>query len=126
MLPVGLVTTALVAWPAQVAAVFTRDPAVVASVVLYVLIVGMSEPFMAFEVVLIGSFAGAHRTLLPALVQISLSLARVPLAWWLVSRGWGVEAVWAAIAITCILKGVMLAIMFSGWQRRHAPATRAS
>ena len=124
LLPVGAVTTALVALPAQVTAVFTSDPAVIALVVLYVLIVGMSEPFMAFEVVLIGAFAGAHRTLTPALVQISLSLARVPLAWWLVSRGWGVEAVWAAIAITCALKGLVLAIMFALWQRRALPAAK--
>jgi Na+-driven multidrug efflux pump len=31
---------------------------------------------------------------------------------WLVARGWGVEAVWFAIASTTVIKGILLAALF--------------
>ena len=122
LLPVGAVTAVLVGMPARAIAVFSTEPAVIAAGLTYVLLVGLSQPFMAAEVVLLGAFAGAHRTALPAAVQVSLTALRVPLAAWLVSRDWGVEAVWFAIAATCIAKGVILVALFARWQRRAAAA----
>ncbi len=122
LIPVGAVTVVLVGMPARAVAVFSADPAVVGAGLTYVLLVGLSQPFMAAEVVLMGAFAGAHRTALPAAVQVSLTALRVPVAAWLVSRGWGVEAVWLAIAATCIAKGTILAGLFAIWQHRAAAA----
>ncbi len=113
LLPVGLVTMALVAAPRLVVEVFSTDPDVLAAGATYVLIVGMSQLFMAFEVVLLGAFAGAHWTAWPAAVEISLTAARVPLAAWLVASGWGVEGVWTAIAATTVIKGALLGILFA-------------
>jgi hypothetical protein len=31
---------------------------------------------------------------------------------WLVAKGWGVEAVWVAIASTTVIKGLLLAGLF--------------
>ncbi|HHQ48996.1 MAG TPA: MATE family efflux transporter [Acidobacteria bacterium] len=112
ILPVGAVTLVLVARPAAAVGLFIPAPDVVAAGVLYVLMVGMSQPFMAAEVVLLGAFAGAHRTVAPALVQIGLTAARIPLAMWLVARGWDVSAVWLAIASTTVIKGVVLGTLF--------------
>lgn len=111
--PVGLVTTVLVTFPEAAVSVFSSDPEVVAAGTTYILIVGLSQIFMAIEVVLIGAFAGAQWTVVPAVVEISLTAARVPLAFWLVDQGWGVEGVWVAISVTCVAKGVLLAVLFA-------------
>jgi len=49
----------------------------------------------------------------PAVLEVVLTAARVPVAAWLVGQGWGVEAVWVAIAATCVLKGLALALLFA-------------
>lgn len=113
ILPVGAVTVLLVSFPVAAVGVFIPAPDVIAAGVTYVLLVGMSEPFMAAEVVLLGAFAGAHRTVVPAILQIGLTAARIPLAAWLVSSGWGVEAIWFAIGATTVAKGVVLAVSFA-------------
>ncbi len=118
ILAVGLVTVLLVAFPATAVAIFIPAPDVVAAGMLYVLLVGMSQPFMALEVVLVGAFAGAHRTAVPAAVEISLTTARIPLAAVLVASGWGLAGVWLAIAGTTVAKGLIQAGLFVVWQRR--------
>ncbi len=123
LLPVGAVTALLVSFPATAVAVFIPAPDVIAAGLTYVLIVGISEPFMAAEVVLLGAFAGLHRTFGPAALQIGLTAARIPLAALLVSRGWGVESVWLAIGATTVLKGLLLAAAFAVVTR---PAARSS
>jgi putative MATE family efflux protein len=113
ILPVGLVTMLLVARPAAAVSVFISDHEVVAAGVTYILLVGMSQVFMAAEVVLVGAFAGSQWTVVPAALEIALTAARVPVAAWLVGQGWGVEAVWLAIAATCVVKGTVLAVLFA-------------
>jgi putative MATE family efflux protein len=111
-LPVGAVTVLLVAFPETAIEVFSNDPRVVAAGTTYVLMVGLTQLFMAAEVVLLGAFAGAQWTAVPAAVEIGLTAVRVPLAAWMVGRGWGVESVWFAIASTTVLKGTLLAALF--------------
>lgn len=113
ILPVSGVTMLLVAFPALAVGVFSSDPGVLAAGTTYVLIVGLSQPFMAAEVVLLGAFTGAHRTVFPAAVEIVLSALRVPLAAVLAAAGWGVEGVWVAISASTVVKGAFLAVMFA-------------
>jgi putative MATE family efflux protein len=113
LLPVGAVTAALVAFPKISVAVFIDEPEVVAVGATYVLLVGMSQLFMAAEVIGLGAYAGMQWTAVPAAIEISLTAARVPLAVWLVSLGWGVEGVWLAIAGTTVVKGIILATIFA-------------
>jgi putative MATE family efflux protein len=112
-LPVGAVTVLLVAFPRAAVAVFSTDPEVVAAGATYVLLVGMTQLFMAAEVVMLGAFAGAHWTAVPAVLVVTLTILRVPLAALLVGAGWGVEAVWLAIAATTVTKGAVLAGLFA-------------
>jgi Na+-driven multidrug efflux pump len=112
-LPVGLVTVVIVAFPRTAVAVFINDDQVVAAGVTYVLMVGMTQLFMAAEVVLLGAFAGLQWTGVPAALEISLTAVRIPLAWWLVELGWGVEGVWFAIAVTTVVKGALLAVLLA-------------
>ena len=111
-LPVGAVTILLVSFPETAIAVFSGDPDVVAAGTTYVLLVGLTQLFMAAEVVMLGAFAGAQSTALPAAIVIGFTAIRVPFAMWLVSIGWGVEAVWVAIASTTVVKGSLLATLF--------------
>jgi putative MATE family efflux protein len=111
-LPVGTVTLLLVAFPEQAVAVFNDDPEVVAAGATYVLLVGLSQLFMAFEVVILSAFAGARWTAVPAAVEMGFTAARVPLAMALVALGLGVEAVWLAIASTTVIKGSLLGALF--------------
>jgi putative MATE family efflux protein len=119
-LPVGVVTVLLVTFPDTAIAVFISDDEVVAAGMTYVLLVGMTQLFMASEVVLLGAFAGAHWTAVPAILEICLTAARVPLAFWLVHLGWGVEGVWLSIAITTVVKGSVLAVLFAVRGGSHA------
>jgi len=119
-IPVAVVTTLLVAFPAEAVGIFSRDSSVLDAGVLYVLLVGLSQPFMAAEVVLLGAFTGAHRTALPAAIEIGLTALRVPLAAALAGGGWGVESVWLAIAGTTVLKGGLLAGLWGWWGWRTA------
>ena len=125
-LPVGAVTFGLVAFPKTVISVFSSDPDVVAAGSTYVLLVGMTQLFMAFEVVLLAAFAGAHWTTVPAALEIGLTAARVPLAAWLAAEGWGVEAVWFAIAATTVVKGILLVVLFFRRYGRGAGALRST
>ncbi|MGD9253206.1 MAG: MATE family efflux transporter, partial [Holophagae bacterium] len=111
-LPVGGITVFLVSFPEVAVGIFSNDRGVVDAGVTYVLLVGLTQLFMAAEVVMIGAFAGAQWTALPAASVVILTGLRVPLAMWLVSLGWGVEAVWFAIASTTVVKGVLLAGLF--------------
>ncbi len=111
-IPVGAVTILLVAFPEVAIGVFSSDSEVVAAGTTYVLLVGMTQLFMAAEVVMLGAFAGAQWTAWPAAIVVVLTAVRVPLSMWLVARGWDVEAVWFAIASTTVLKGAILAALF--------------
>ena len=111
-LPVGAVTLVLVCFPARVVAVFNADQAVVDAGTTYVLLAGLVQIFMVFEVVFLSAFAGAQWTAVPAVVEMGLTAARVPIAMALVSLGFGVEGIWIAIAGTTILKGTTLGMMF--------------
>lgn len=111
-LPVGAVTIGLVSFPDRAVAVFNADPEVVAAGTTYVLLAGMSQLFMAFEVVFLSAFAGAQWTAVPAAVEMGFTAARVPIAMLLVAVGLGVEGVWIAIAGTTVVKGSLLGIMF--------------
>jgi Na+-driven multidrug efflux pump len=125
-IPVGAVTVLLVTFPNHAVAVFSSDPEVVEAGATYVLLGGMSQIFMAFEVVLLGAFAGAQWTAVPVVLEVGLTGARVPLAAWLVSRGWGVEGVWAAIASTTVVKGAVLALLFGLWMSRRSRMSAVS
>ncbi len=115
LVPVGIVTMALVTFPAEAVRVFIPASDVVTAGMTYVLIVGMSQPFMAFEVVLLGAFAGAHRTVAPSVFQILLTASRIPVAAYLVAHGWGVEGIWLAIGSTTVAKGLVLGGLFAAW-----------
>ncbi len=112
----------MVSWPHQLAAVFSRDPAVIEVAAGYVRIVGLAQLFMAVDVVLEGAFSGAGDTVPPMLLSIPLTLARLPCAWWFgVHRGGGVFAVWWVIAALMVGRGALMAAVFAAgrWKSKQ-------
>jgi len=73
------------------------------------------------EIVLDGAFGGAGMTLPPLLVSGTLTLLRIPLAYWAAGPlGLGVAGVWWTISVTAFLRGAILAAWFArgSWKRR--------
>jgi putative MATE family efflux protein len=114
---VGAVTVALVVWPERAIGLFSSDPEVVAIGTTYLLLVAVSQLFMAAEVVLLGAFTGAQWTAVPAALEIGLTGLRVPLAAALVALGLGLDGVWLAIAATTVVKGLVLGVLFAARMR---------
>jgi putative MATE family efflux protein len=72
----------------------------------YLFIMAFCQLFMMLEITTMGLWNGFGRTLPPALISILFNCARIPLALYLAPH-YGINGVWAAIAISAILKGIV-------------------
>ena len=66
---------------------------------------------MMLEITAEGLFYGLGRTYLPAAVSIVGTYLRIPMVLLFASWGWGIRAVWWAISISSILKGLTHALL---------------
>ncbi|MEW6412808.1 MAG: MATE family efflux transporter [Candidatus Zixiibacteriota bacterium] len=108
-----VISVIFIIFPRQIAAVFTDHSEVLGIAIDYLIILGISQMAMALEIVLEGAFGGAGDTLPPTLVMIPLSLARVPLAYYLAFHlDWGINGVWWTLTFTSVAKGIILAFVF--------------
>ncbi len=108
-----VISVLFIAFPRIIASIFTDDPQVLAIAIDYLIILGLSQSAMALEIVLQGSFGGAGDTVPPMLVLIPFSIARIPLAYYLVfTLDWGINGVWWTLTITSLIKGGLLAFWF--------------
>jgi putative MATE family efflux protein len=103
------------------ARLFTKDPMVVHYAVLYLRINAISEPFLGLSMVLTGAFEGAGDTLPPTIMTLlSLWAFRLPIASILsITLGYGVIGAWAAMSVSAILQGLLIALMFKRGRWRH-------
>jgi putative MATE family efflux protein len=92
----------------------TGEPAVIAETVRYLRFNMLSEPFMALSTVMGGGLQGAGDTKGPMwVIIISMWLIRLPLASSLsFMMGFGASGVWAAMLVSMICQGVMMAWWF--------------
>ena len=96
------------------ARLFTNDLETVAVASAYIRIVGFSQVFMGLEVVLEGAFSGAGDTVPPMLIGVPLTLARIPVAWYVAEHlALGVTAVWWVISILTIVRGIVMVAWFA-------------
>ncbi len=116
--PAVVVAALMLAAPAALAGVFTRDAAVIAETARYLRIVAVSQLVVCAEVVLEGALGGAGATVAPMLASTTLTLARIPLAGWAGAR-YGAAGVWWVISATATARGLaMMALWRWGrWQR---------
>ena len=73
---------------------------------------------MMLEITAEGLFYGLGRTYLPAAVSIVGTYLRIPMVLLFASWGWGIRAVWWAISISSILKGLTMLYFFLRWRHR--------
>lgn len=86
---------------------------------VYLSIVGLSQAFMMLEITAEGLFYGLGRTYVPAIVSIGGTYLRIPMVLLFASWGWGIEAVWWAISISSMLKGLVMLGFYLHQRRQH-------
>lgn len=107
------VSVLFLAIPGLITKAFISDAQVIEISRDYLMILALSQVFMAAEIILEGAFSGAGNTVPPMIVGIPGSLLRLPIAYLLCfTLGVGVNGVWWAITLTTIVKGIILLIWF--------------
>lgn len=80
---------------------------------VYLRIQAYSQIFLLVEIAIQGYFYGLGRSWIPAVISISGNYLRIPLALYFISLGWGLSAVWWAISITTMLKGLVSTLVYA-------------
>lgn len=94
----------------RIASFLSPNPVVIHESIHYLTIAMISEPFMAWGVILGGGLSGAGDTR-SVLIRVSLSiwLIRIPLAYWLVIvLGYGSSAVWWSMNLSQFIQAFLL------------------
>ncbi len=108
-----LITFILFFFAEPITRLFTSDPKTMAATIHYLKIIALSQIFSGLEIVLEGAFSGAGDTLPPMLVSLVGTVLRIPLAIVMVGPlGMGYVALYWAITISTVLKGIVLFIWF--------------
>ncbi|MCI8541198.1 MAG: MATE family efflux transporter, partial [Erysipelotrichaceae bacterium] len=107
----------LIVWPKQIFYLFIDEADILPMGIDYLRILGVSQLFMCVEITTAGAFDGLGRTLPPSIVSITLTTARIPLAWG-ISAVIGLNGIWWAITISSILKGTLLFTWYAWCSRR--------
>ncbi len=93
---------------------FTDDPATAAAGVHYLRIQLLVMAFMGLEVAYEGAFSGAADTVPTFWITVIFTGARIPGAWFLAYElGWGIGGVWWAIAVSTLIKGIVMPLWFA-------------
>ncbi len=109
----GMISLAFLTIPHVIASGFINDPKVIVIASDYLMILALSQTFMAIEIVMEGAFTGAGNTVPAMTVSLVGSIARFPLALYIChDLGVGVNGVWWSITLTTIVKGIALLIWF--------------
>lgn len=106
---------------APAARIFTPDETVIALTARVLRIVSFSEPFFGLSIVLSGALRGASDVRFPMAVALGCMWGiRAVLAPILIlGFGWGLEAVWTAMALDLTARGILCALRWRGgrWER---------
>jgi len=124
-----LMSVIFCAFARPVIAVFNADSQVVAAGASFLWWFSPTFVFVAFSIVLGRAMNGAGDTFWPMMITaVSMLALRIPLAWGL-SIVWSESGIWAAIAVSNVVQGLLFATAFwwGRWKRigqRHLQAAR--
>jgi len=107
-----VITIAFVCFPGPIANLFFHEPDVIEIATEYLMVLGFSELLMCVELMTIGALSGLGMTKLCSTISITLTGARIPLAFLLIQMGAGPAGVWWAMTITSICKGIIFYLTF--------------
>lgn len=94
-------------FPKQLAQLFVSESATITITVSYLSIIAYSQVFNGLEMVSNGLFTGLGKPKIPAIVSVSFTVLRIPIAY-VLGKQMGVQGIWWAISGTTILKGCTL------------------
>lgn len=107
-----LITAAFALFPVPIAGLFFHEPEVINIAKDYLIIIGLSEPFMCVELMTVGAISGLGKTKTASIITIILTAARIPLALLLSYIGMGLNGIWWALTISSIAKGIVFYFTF--------------
>jgi putative MATE family efflux protein len=126
--PVALLFSTL--WlivPEPLCSIYTDDPHLIELSSAYLRLAAFANLFQLLEMVLGEGMTGAGISSYPLMVTVPGNLLRIPLALALVAwTPWGINAVWAAILVSCMIKGLGMLWIFhrADWPGQAALRTR--
>ena len=106
------VTLAFLLFPVPISRLFFHETDVIAISAGYLMIVGLSEPFMAVELMSEGAIAGLGKTKLCSAISVTLTGMRIPLAWLLGGTALGLNGIWWALTLSSVCKGIVFYFTF--------------
>lgn len=112
-----VISIVFVLFPKQLFSVFLSDEASLELGASYMKIIGFSQLFMCIELMTVGAFNGLGKTHIPPIFSIVLTALRIPMAI-VLSEPFGLNGVWLSIAISSVLKGIVLVCWFIGYLRK--------
>ncbi|MDD3429482.1 MAG: MATE family efflux transporter [Oscillospiraceae bacterium] len=105
-------TAVLIFFAAPIFGFFIPDTSVLPMGIDYLVILGYSQLFMCYEIMVSGAFAGFGKTLVPAIVGVSCTALRIPMVAVLSATALGLCGVWWSLTISSILKGTIIFLLF--------------
>ncbi|MBB6463614.1 MATE family efflux transporter [Flammeovirga kamogawensis] len=98
---------------------FVQEEATVTIGADYLRIIGLSQVFMCVEMITSGIINGLGKTKVPATINITMTLIRIPMAIYLSSfTAIGINGVWLAIAISTVLRATSLTVAYQIIKRK--------
>ena len=113
-----LVSFVFIVFAEQLPRIFTNDQNTIAISSSYLVIIGLSQIFMAMEMISNGVFSGMGLPKIPSIISIVFTTIRIPLAF-LLMPVLGIEGIWWSITISSIIKGLIAVIIFQIIYRRR-------
>ena len=107
-----LIAAAFILFPVPIAGLFFHEAEVINIAKDYLIIIGLSEPFMCVELMTVGAISGLGKTKTASIITIVLTAARIPLALLLSYIGMGLNGIWWALTISSIAKGIVFYFTF--------------
>lgn len=108
-----LCTCLLVFCAAPIFRIFIPEAEVLPMGVDYLVILGFSELFMCWEILVEGAYAGFGHTLPASTLSTVFTVLRIPAALALSATALGLSGIWWSISISSICKGILLTGMFT-------------
>ena len=106
------ITMMFVFQPKAIAHIFFHEPKAIMIAIGYLAIIGLSEAFMAVELMTVGALSGLGKTHLCSVISILFTGARIPLAIVLSGTLLGLDGIWWALSVTSIVKGIIFVCTF--------------
>lgn len=103
---------AFILFPVPLAKLFFHEEAVINIAKDYLIIIGLSEPFMCAEIITVGALSGLGKTKIASIITVILTAARIPLALLLSHVGMGLNGIWWALTISSVAKGIVFYFTF--------------